>query len=125
LAGVQALVNQNAGGAQGNPNPVYYNMAAIHGTCNSSDGNAADSSCIFYNITEGDNSVNCSGTTGCFGATAAPVSNGRHHASAPADGALSLSNGDYAPAYQATRGWNFATGIGSINAYNLVMNWNQ
>jgi len=27
------------------------------------------------------------------------------------------------PAYSATRGWDFATGIGSVNAYNLVMNW--
>jgi len=58
-------VNQNAGRA-GNPNPVYYGMAAVHGVCNSSDGNAADSSCIFYNVTEGDIAVNCSGTVGCF-----------------------------------------------------------
>ena len=94
LAGIQALVNQNAGGSQGNPNPVYYSMAATHGTCNSSDGNATDSSCIFYNITEGDNAVNCSGTTGCFGATA-PTTNGRRHAAAPSDGALSLTNGSY------------------------------
>jgi hypothetical protein len=26
----------------------------------------------------------------------------------------------YAPAYGATPGWDFATGIGSVNAYNLV-----
>jgi len=28
----------------------------------------------------------------------------------------------YQPAYGATPGWDFATGIGSVNAYNLVMN---
>ena len=28
----------------------------------------------------------------------------------------------YAPAYGATPGWDFATGIGSVNAYNLVFN---
>jgi hypothetical protein len=26
----------------------------------------------------------------------------------------------YQPAYGATPGWDFATGIGSVNAYNLV-----
>jgi len=28
----------------------------------------------------------------------------------------------YAPAYGATPGWDFATGLGSVNAYNLVFN---
>jgi hypothetical protein len=28
----------------------------------------------------------------------------------------------YQPAFGATPGWDFATGIGSVNAYNLVMN---
>jgi hypothetical protein len=28
----------------------------------------------------------------------------------------------YQPAYGATPGWDFATGIGSVNAYNLVFN---
>jgi len=120
LAGIQALVNQNARAPQGNPNPVYYSMAATHGTCNSSDGNAADSSCIFYNVTEGDISVNCSGTVGCFGATI--TANQRRQT---ANGSLSTSSQSYSPAFQASRGWNFATGIGSVNAYNLVMQWNQ
>ena len=120
LAGIQALVNQTAGSAQGNPNPVYYSMAATHGTCNSSDGNAADSSCIFYNVTEGDIAVNCSGTVGCFGASA---STGRRLGTA--NGEMSTSSSTYSPAYQASRGWNMATGIGSVNAYNLVMNWNR
>jgi hypothetical protein len=30
----------------------------------------------------------------------------------------------YQTAYGATPGWDFATGIGSVNAYNLVMNTN-
>jgi hypothetical protein len=28
----------------------------------------------------------------------------------------------YAPAHFATPGWDFATGLGSVNAYNLVFN---
>jgi hypothetical protein len=35
-------------------------------------------------------------------------------------GVLSTSNASYAPAYAATSGWDFATGIGSVNAFNLV-----
>jgi hypothetical protein len=38
-------------------------------------------------------------------------------------GVLSTSNTAYAPAYAATKGWDFATGIGTINAYNLVKAW--
>ena len=37
---------------------------------------------------------------------------------------LSTSNSSYAPAYSATTGWDFATGIGSVNVTNLVMSWN-
>ena len=40
-----------------------------------------------------------------------------------ANGVLSLSNSSYEPAYSATKGWDFATGIGSVNAFNLVKNW--
>jgi hypothetical protein len=38
-------------------------------------------------------------------------------------GVLSTSNTAYKPAYAATTGWDFATGIGSINAANLVKAW--
>ncbi len=36
---------------------------------------------------------------------------------------LSTSNTSFAPAYGTTVGWDFATGIGSVNAANLVNNW--
>jgi subtilase family serine protease len=35
-------------------------------------------------------------------------------------GILSLTNGLEQPAYPAQTGWDFATGIGTVNAYNLV-----
>lgn len=38
-------------------------------------------------------------------------------------GALSLSNASYKPAYTAANGWDFATGLGSINVANLIANW--
>ena len=53
MAGIQALVNQKTGERQGNPNPVYYSLAASEygasgdSSCNSTLGNTAGSSCIF------------------------------------------------------------------------------
>ena len=35
-------------------------------------------------------------------------------------GVLSTSDTSYAPAYAAASGWDFATGIGSVNAFNLL-----
>ncbi len=132
LAGIQALVNQKHGGAQGNPNYVYYKLAKSGTfTCNASE--APRSGCIFHNVTEGDIDVNCGGTTACFGASQSTAGGGRHpHGGfgfgfgSPMnfDGALSTSATSLAPAYPAKTGWNFATGLGSVNAYNLVTNWN-
>jgi subtilase family serine protease len=121
MAGVQALINQSTGSAQGNPNYVYYQLAAS-GSCNSSNGSGAG--CIFNNVTLGDIDVNCGGTQNCFGAsTTTTVGFGRRPPQGSGDGALSLDNQSYTPAYGAASGWNFSTGIGTINAYNLVTNW--
>jgi len=116
MAGIQALVNQKTGQRQGNPNPVYYSLAASEygssgdSSCNSSLGNAAGSSCIFYDVTEGDMDVNCTGTHNCYRPSGAY-------------GVLSTSDSSYQPAYRATTGWDFATGIGTVNAANLVNSW--
>ena len=40
-------------------------------------------------------------------------------------GALSVSDTSFTPAYAAGAAWNFANGIGSVDAYNLVTNWTQ
>ncbi len=120
LAGVQALVNQRTGARQGNPNYAYYKLAAM-ATCDSSAGDQAASACVFHNITQGDIAVNCGGVADCFGATALSTSGGRR--GAVMNGALSRSLDAYAPAFAAAPGWNFATGLGSINAANLVNNW--
>jgi hypothetical protein len=117
FAGIQALVNQYTGSAQGNPNPVLYKLAAAeYGTsgssnCLANNGNTAGASCIFYDVTMGDNDADCiSGTPNCY---------------APSGtlGVLSTSTTSYQPAYPAQPGWDFATGIGSVNVYNLVTNW--
>jgi hypothetical protein len=129
MAGVQALVNQNAGGAQGNPNPVYYNLAANSASvCTSSNGDPGSGPCIFHNITQGDISVDCGGGVSCYGAVTIVTGGGRRGGfgggyQTSSDGALSTSTSAFSPAFAAASGWNMATGLGSINAYNLVMNW--
>jgi hypothetical protein len=117
FAGIQALVNQYTGSAQGNPNTVYYKIAnAEYGAsgssaCNSSNGNTISSSCIFYDVTLGDIDADClSGSPNCY------LPSGTF-------GVLSTSTTSYAPAYQTQAGWDFATGIGTVNVYNLVTNW--
>jgi subtilase family serine protease len=114
MAGIQALVNQKMGGAQGNPNPVYYKLAA-----------SSVASSVFHSITTGDNMVNCSGEINCFGAGFV----GRGRETPPTlfegNGGLSTSSQKYTPAFAAASGWNFATGLGSVDAYNLILNWSK
>lgn len=116
MAGIQALVNQKTGSLQGNPNYVYYVLAASEYasglTCNSSGGNAVSSGCVFYDVTLGDMDVNCQGVNNCYDPSGS-------------NGVLSTSSGSYALTYGTGVGWDFATGIGTLNAYNLVSFWNS
>jgi Pro-kumamolisin, activation domain len=121
MAGIQSLVNQKAGTRQGNPNFTYYKLAkAEYGTtgsttCNASLGNNVASTCIFHDVTLGNNDVDCA-TNVDFGANNCFLPSGDN-------GVLSTSDSSYEPAYAAATGWDFPTGIGSVNAYNLVSNW--
>jgi subtilase family serine protease len=128
MAGIQALVNQAVGGPQGNPNYVYYSLAAQQyasgsSACNSSNGNTVDAGCMYYNVTLGDIDVNCSGTRDCYGAASGAAVGRGGRASQNGNGALSTASTSYSPAYGTATGWNFATGLGTINAFNLVTNW--
>lgn len=116
MAGIQALVNQKQGSPQGNPNYVYYKLGAAEYSQGSS---ACSPSCVFHDVTQGDMVVNCAGSTNCYGY----VGNQHGRMLGDPDGALSVSGSVFTPAFAAVPGWDFATGIGSIDAYNLVMNW--
>ncbi|MFT3790167.1 MAG: S53 family peptidase [Rudaea sp.] len=122
LAGVQALVNYKTGSAQGNPNYVFYKLAASeygssgNASCNSSKGSGVGSSCIFHDVTQGDIVVNCYGFD-CYGYTGT--------ASGFYWGVLSTSRSTDSPAYAAATGWDFATGIGTVNVANLVNGWSS
>ncbi|KVV08081.1 hypothetical protein WK92_18775 [Burkholderia ubonensis] len=115
-AGFQALVNEKKNASQGNPNPVLYRLAKTEygaggsGSCNSSNGRNVGGSCIFYNVTQGDMDVNCTGSINCY--RAGGVS-----------GVLSTTSNSYRKAFGAGVGWNFATGIGTVNVTNLVNSW--
>jgi subtilase family serine protease len=116
MAAIQSLVNQKTAARQGNPNPTYYQIAASEygsggsSTCNSTLGNGVASSCNFYDVTQGDMDVNCTGTHNCY------LPSGTN-------GVLSTSDSSYLLAYGTATGWNFAAGIGTVNATNLVNNW--
>ena len=114
MAGIQALVNQKMGGAQGNPNPVYYKLAA-----------SSVASSVFHSITTGDIVVNCSGEISCFGAGFVGRGRGEPPTAFDGNGGLSTASHTYRPAFAAGAGWNFATGLGSVDAYNLILNWSK
>lgn len=98
LAGMMALVNQQTGARQGLANRVFYKLAAQAGApsaCYASTPPAP--SCIFRDTTTGNNLVPCAaGTAGCN------------------SGQMGFSAGP---------GYDLATGLGSVNAFNLVTQW--
>src|SRR5262249_17407540 len=100
---------------QGNPAPVYYQLAAAEygstgsTSCNSSNGTSVGADCVFYDVTLGDMDVDCVGPNCYLGGGAG--------------GVLSPSDTAFNPAYGTTIGWDFATGIGTGNAAKLVNNW--
>ena len=116
VASIQALVNQKQGAKQGNPNPTLYALAKSEygaggsSICNSTSGKGTSSSCVFYDVTQGDMDVNCTGTHNCYRPSGT-------------NGVLSTSSSSYSKAYGTGTGWDFSTGIGTVNAANLVNNW--
>ena len=123
FASIQALINQKAGAPQGNPNPVLYQLhKTAFGTaanpkisglaaCNASLGNRVSPRCIFHDVTLGNNDVPCFGSNNCFPQSATLL------------GVLSTSDTTLQVAYPSTRGWDFTSGLGSVNVTNLVNMW--
>ncbi|MGB6934664.1 MAG: protease pro-enzyme activation domain-containing protein [Acidobacteriaceae bacterium] len=116
VAGVQALVNQSQGAPQGNPNYVYYALANMEfggtgkNSCIATLGSGSESSCIFHDVAQGDMDVNCLGSFNCYKPSGT-------------NGVLSTTSKAYSKAYGSQEGWDFATGIGTLNVGNLIKNW--
>lgn len=121
MAGIQALVDEKTKSRWGNPNTVYYALAKGEygrkgsAACNSATVPKTGNSCIFYDVTQGDNVGACTKLKGktydCF------LEKGNEY------GISSTSDSKSVPAYLTNVGWDFPSGIGSVNAYNLVMEW--
>ncbi|HEX3746852.1 MAG TPA: protease pro-enzyme activation domain-containing protein [Bryobacteraceae bacterium] len=116
LAGIQALVNQQTNQNWNLPAKVYYGLATTNPG-------------VFHSVTAGDNVVNCSGSVQCFGATTSSGGGGGRRGGGgggggqTANGALSTSSTTFSPAYAASNGYNFATGLGSIDVGALLAAW--
>jgi hypothetical protein len=106
-----ALVNQKTNERVGNANYVLYKLAAQPGaSCDSSTVALTGNSCIFYDITKGNISV--------------PSSDGSPNCAPPPLGGLGvLIDASGNPAWTTNAGYDMATGLGSINANNLVNDW--
>jgi subtilase family serine protease len=116
-AGIQALINQRAGRRQGLPTPTYYLLAGltqtVHpgGGCNSSRPGGPSPTCVFHDVTQGDDVGPCkAGSPNCY-------------APGGTFGVLSTSTTSYQPAFKAGVGWDFPTGLGTPNVYYLARAW--
>lgn len=114
FAGIMALVNQKTGQRQGNANVTLYAMAKSEtfSSCNSSDGtsgSATNTTCVFNDITKGNNSVPCAG--------------GSTNCSKTSSGGFGVLASGTTPSFAAGVGYDLATGLGSINVGNLISKW--
>jgi hypothetical protein len=99
FAGILGLVRQNANARLGQANYVLYRLAATEtlSQCNSSSTTTTlGSSCIFADVTVGNNAV-------------------------PGE----ANYGTPSALYQSTVGYDPASGLGSVNATNLVQQWSS
>jgi subtilase family serine protease len=97
FAGLMALVNQKTGSRQGVPNPTLYRLAAGESLVNCNASNTAGlpaNNCIFNDVTVGTNAV-------------------------PGEANYNTSS----ETYPAGVGYDLASGLGSVNAANLVNGW--
>ena len=116
FAGIIALINQQQKGRQGNVNPVLYTIANAEtfANCNSTTMPLTGSAtCVFYDVTKGNNSVPCSGKST---ATCSSQTTGTN-------GVLVTASGSTTPAFTTGTGYDMATGLGTVNVTNLAAAW--
>ncbi|HEV2284442.1 MAG TPA: protease pro-enzyme activation domain-containing protein, partial [Steroidobacteraceae bacterium] len=129
VAAIIALLDQQMGSSVGLINPTLYQLAAAEygtpaspnvtatGNCNASLGLSIGADCVFYNITAGSSAMPCTVAT-YNDADSAPPSTCGGAAAGETNGIMELNG---ARQYTAGSGFNLATGLGSINAANLVL----
>ena len=104
MAGIQALINQANGGRQGMPAYIYYTLANAQSAtnCNSQTLPGSSTSCAFQDITTG-NDLICGLASGSCTAALTSAKIG----------------------FNASTGYDLATGLGSVNAANLATQWSS
>jgi hypothetical protein len=112
FAGMLALVQQKQATRLGNVNYILYKLGATEyadatSTACSSSIVATGNSCIFYDITQGSNA------TPCFVFTA------------DCNTGSQINQIGILTGYSATAGYDLTSGLGSVNTYNLVENWDS
>ena len=97
FAGIMSLVANKTLTRLGQPNYVLYRLAAAENLaqCNASSSTLPASSCVFNDVTVGNNAVPGETNYGTGNAT-----------------------------YQSGKGYDLATGLGSVNVTNLINQWN-
>ena len=147
IAGLMGLINQKYG-RQGVANYTFYNLAAqeygtqgspnagnLSSCSGSAKGASSGSTCIFHDIAN-DTPCLAGGKTACNSGGATITSDnvqpcvygsgtncyrtGTHTYGLSAVGSYTSTL-----AYQTAPGYDLATGLGSVNVYNLVENWNN
>jgi subtilase family serine protease len=113
FAAIMALVNQQTGQRQGVANYVLYSLAKTAANVCSSTTATLPNSCVFYDVTKGNNSVACVGspTDNCSTKTAGQF------------GIMTTASGGTTPAFNAGTGYDLATGLGTVNVANLLAKW--
>jgi pro-kumamolisin-like protein/Big-like domain-containing protein len=132
FAGIMALVNQKQSSAQnpaprqGNANYVLYKLAQKQAAatpalnCNSST--LPNAGCTFNDITKGDSALP-GGSTGTNSVPCAGRSPNCSSLVANASGVLVTPANKNILAWTTSAGYDLPTGLGSVNAQNLVNNW--
>lgn len=115
MAGVMALINQAAGAPQGNPNAELYSLAAKqdYASC-SAESVKSSSSCYFNDIDTSTNSQPCDWGLIEGNSPNCQVINSYEGI----DDTVGTLEG-----YSAGRGFDLATGLGSLNVANVVNAW--
>ena len=145
FAGIQALIDQGLAAKglspnQGNAAPTLYTLAADEyggpkgtppatlATCNSDNGAKGTGKCVFHNVTRGGIATQCVQqlpdvvTPDCYYYGNLPNSY-----LGPIQVGLTSSNASKynanTEAFAAQPGWSFASGLGSVDANNLLKAW--
>jgi trimeric autotransporter adhesin len=108
FAGIMALINEKYNSRQGQAAYVLYPLKAQFGAA-------------FHDVTVGTNSMPCDLSDGSANCIAAPAGN-TISLGGITEGQLGTGS---TPDYNATAGYNLATGLGTVDANALVNDWNK